>query len=301
MKASRWLLFSSFLFLGGCNLSSYPLLDPAGPVGRSELHLIVIAFLLMLIPVVPVIFMTFWFAWRYRASNRSATYKPFWSHSKAIEAIVWGVPILIVTGLSILSWITTHQLDPYRPLATASGTHKPLRVDVVALNWKWLFLYPDQGVATVNQLVVPVDTPIDLRLTADDAPMTAFFIPRLGTQIYAMAGMVTRLHLMATSPGTFFGVNTQISGKGYSKMHFHVIAAPYRSYEAWLAKVRSSPHRLDIVTYRRLERPSLNNPVTYYSTVAPDNLFADIVRKYIGGVMLASDPLHNPATPHFGG
>lgn len=284
---AKWLLWPLLAFLGGCSFANYPLIDPAGPVGRVELHLIVIAFLIMLIPVVPVIGMTFWFAWRYRASNEHATYKPEWAHSNKIEMVVWLVPILIVLGLSILSWKTTHQLNPYKNLAVvkADVAAKPVRVDVIALNWKWLFIYPDEHIATVNRLVVPVGRPLNIHLTSDTV-MTSFFIPRLGTQIYAMAGMRTKLNLMASRAGTFLGENTQISGTGYSKMHFKVIAESTRRYEAWIAKVRQSPHSLDLATYRRLELPTLNNPVTYYSTVSPYKLFADVIAKYTNGLPL---------------
>ena len=174
---AKWLLLLPLLaFLGGCSLTNFPLIDPAGPVGRVELHLIIIAFLIMLIPVVPVIAMTFWFAWRYRATNEHATYKPEWAHSNKIEMVVWMIPILIVLGLSILSWKTTHQLNPYNNLAVGQVdvAAKPVRVDIIALNWKWLFIYPDEHIATVNQLVVPVGRPLDIRLTSDTV-MTAFF------------------------------------------------------------------------------------------------------------------------------
>lgn len=296
-KATRWLSLIPLALLGGCSLANYPLLDPAGPIGRSEMHLIIIAFLIMLIPVVPVIVMTFLFARRYRATNTMGTYKPNWAHSNKIELVVWLVPILIVLGLSILSWITTHELNPYKRLAVKeNGTAvKPLPIDVISLDWKWLFIYPTEHIATVNQLVVPVGTPLNMRLTSDTV-MTSFFIPRLGTQIYAMAGMKTHIHLLASHPGTFYGENTQISGTGYSKMHFHVIAKSPRDYEAWIAKVRRSPKRLDFATYRALEKPSLVNPVTYYSKVAPDNLFSDVIAKYTKGRKLAK--LRQPMALH---
>lgn len=285
---AKWLLLPLFVFLSGCSLSNYPLVDPAGPVGHVELHLIIVAFLIMLIPVIPVIGMTLWFAWHYRASNEHATYKPEWAHSNKIELVVWMVPFLIVFGLSILSWITTHQLNPYKQLAVekTDNAATPVRIDVIALDWKWLFIYPDEHIATVNQLVIPVGRPLNIRLTSDTV-MTSFFIPRLGTQIYAMAGMRTKLHLMADHTGTFLGENTQISGIGYSKMHFKVKAVSTRDYEAWIAKVRHSPNKLDFTAYSQLERPSLDNPVVYYSAVAPDTLFTDVIAKYTHGSPLA--------------
>ena len=288
-KGARWFALGSLVLLDGCSLSNSPLLDPAGPIGRSEMHLIVIAFLLMLIPVIPVIVMTFWFARRYRASNTNATYKPNWAHSNKIELVVWMIPILIVVGLSVLSWITTHKLNPYKRLVVKQNgvAVKSLPIDVIALNWKWLFIYPEQHLATVNQMVIPVGTPLNIHLTSDTV-MTSFFIPRLGTQIYAMAGMMTRLNLLASRAGTFTGLNTQISGVGFSKMHFKVIAMKPQGFATWVAKVHRSPKQLDFAAYRKLEKPSLVNPVTYYSDVSPNTLFSDVIAKYTQGRKLTS-------------
>lgn len=298
VRGAKWLSLPLFAVLSGCSLAKYPLFDPAGPVGREEMHLIIIAFLIMLIPVVPVIVMTLWFAWRYRASNERATYKPRWAHSNKIEVVVWLVPILIVVGLSVLSWNTTHQLNPYKQLAAnkTGTTAKPLEVDVIALNWKWLFIYPSEHIATVNKLVVPVNTPLNIHLTSDTV-MTSFFIPRLGTQIYAMSGMRTKVHLLASRPGTFEGMNTQISGIGYSKMHFKVIATSAKKYTTWIAKVRQSPKKLDFATYRRLERPTLVNPVAYYSTVSPHSLFSDVINKYTPRMLIARSSAKPASTP----
>lgn len=267
------------LGLGGCSLSSFPLLDPSGPIGQHEYQLIAIAFLLMLIPVVPVIVMTLWFARHYRASNEKATYRPKWGHSNRIEIVVWSVPAVIVLCLAILTWITTHQLDPYRPLA--SGV-KPVRIEAISLDWKWLFIYPDEHIATINEIAIPTGVPVSFRLTSDTV-MTSFFIPRLGTQIYAMAGMKTRLHLMAEKPGTFTGWNSQLSGEGFAGMHFKTLALSRAEYEAWLSKARQSPHQLDTETFKQLEKPSAHNPVVYYSSVQPTDLFAQVIGKYMHG------------------
>ena len=288
LKAFRWFLLPLTALLSGCSLASFPLLDPAGPIGQSELKLIIIGFVLMLIPVIPVIGMTFWFAYRYRSSNTESTYAPRRGHSKRIEAIIWGGPILIVLALSILAWITTHQLDPYKPLASRSSNDPPVHIEAVALNWKWLFIYPKQHIATVNRLVFPVNVPLNIRLTSDTV-MTAFLIPRLGSQIYAMAGMRTRLHLLASKPGKFMGWNSQLSGEGFAGMHFEAIATSRKHYEAWLQKVRQSPNKLDMASFRKLEKPSRDNPPAYYSSVQPDNLFAQVIRKYRRG------PTHPPA------
>lgn len=284
LKFIRRLSPLTLLLLGGCNIAKYPLVDSAGPIGQQELHLILIAFLLMLIPVIPVIVMTLWFARHYRASNDKATYAPKWGHSNKIEAVVWSIPILIVAGLAILTWVTSHQLDPYKPIATKE---KPIRVEAISLNWKWLFIYPDEHVASVNELVIPTGVPVSFKLTSDTV-MTSFFIPRLGTQIYAMAGMKSRLHLMADKPGTFTGWNSQLSGEGFAGMHFKTIATSKAGYEAWLKKVRQSPKTLDAISYKELEKPTSHTPVSYYSSVQPNDLFAQVINKYKHGPTHAS-------------
>lgn len=259
--------------LGGCNRQMV-LLNPEGPIGADEKSVILIAIGLMLIVVIPVFVMTFLFAWRYRASNHKATYAPRWAHSRRIEFVVWLVPALIVGGLGALSWTTTHALSPYRPLASA---HKPLRVDAIAMNWKWVFIYPDQHIATVNQLVFPTGAPLSLRITSDSV-MTSFFIPRLGSQIYAMPGMQTRLHLLADKAGTFTGRNFQFSGRGYSSMHFQAVATSTEGFERWVRKVRQSDRTLDRDTLDALEKPSVANPVSHYARIAP-HLFDRVIRQ----------------------
>lgn len=261
------------LFLGGCS-GQMVLLHPAGPVGTAEKGIFLTAFALMLIVVLPVFAMLFFFAWRYRASNKRAFYAPGWASSRAIEVAVWTVPVLIVGALGYLTWTSTHALNPYRPLASAA---RPLDVDVVALNWKWLFIYPDQHIATVNELVIPADVPVSFRLTSETV-MTSFFIPRLGTQIYAMPGMRTKLHLMADRPGVYTGLNYNFSGRGYSAMHFEVKAVSIQAFEQWAAQAKRGGQALDAAALRRLEKPSVANPVRSYSDVAP-HLFARIVHR----------------------
>ena len=261
--------------LGGC-ANHMALLDPLGPIGAEEKTLILIAFALMLLVVVPVFFMTFWFAWKYRASNRAATYAPKWDSSRKIEAVVWAVPALIVAALGALTWVSSHALDPYKPIDPAL---KPIRIEVVALNWKWLFIYPDLGIATVNRVVFPAGVPVSFRITSDTV-MNSFFIPQLGSQIYAMAGMQTRLHLLADHPGVYKGLNTQFSGAGFSSQHFQAVAMSTQGFDAWVRQVRASPRHLDEAAFRRLEVPSQHNPVTYFSAVKP-RLFNDTIRKYL--------------------
>lgn len=259
--------------LAGCS-RQLALLHPDGPVGAHEMTIMMIAFALMLLVVIPVFAMTAIFAWRYRASNKRATYAPKWARSRIIEVVVWAVPALIVGALGYLSWTTTHALGPYRPLASAE---KPLRVEAVAMNWKWLFIYPQQHIATVNKLVIPAGVPVDFRLTSTSV-MTSFFVPRLGSQVYAMPGMRTELHLLADKPGSYTGRNYQFSGRGYASMHFKVDATSRHGFASWVAKVKQSNSNLDAARLQHLEHPSVGNPVTIYASVGP-HLFDHLVRQ----------------------
>ncbi|MFN7093972.1 MAG: ubiquinol oxidase subunit II, partial [Burkholderiales bacterium] len=201
--------------LSGCKQAA--LLYPKGTIGRDERDLIFTALGLMLIVVIPVIIMTVVFAWKYRASNTKATYAPDWHHSSKIEAVVWGIPIIIIAILATITWKSTHDLDPYKPL-DVKGV-KPLTIEVVALNWKWLFIYPEQNIATINFVQFPKDVPVDFKITAD-APMNSFMIPQLGGQVYAMAGMQTHLHLIGNSTGDYDGRAVNYNGHGFSDMTF---------------------------------------------------------------------------------
>jgi cytochrome o ubiquinol oxidase subunit 2 len=250
------------------------LLDPKGPIGEAERLVILVAIALMLIVVVPVFIMHYLFARKYRATNTDASYTPKWDYSLKLDLMIWIVPIMIVIGLGILSWRETHRLDPYRPI----NPGKPMEIEVIALDWKYLFIYPDQGVASVNQLVFPSKLPISFRLTSGTV-MTSFFIPQLGSQIYAMAGRQSRLHLMADEPGTFMGHNQQYSGKGYSDMHFKAIAMPSKQFEAWVQQAGKSPHKLDLTRYEELAKPAMGYPVTTFSSVMP-NLFEHVMGQY---------------------
>ncbi|NHO31552.1 ubiquinol oxidase subunit II [Acetobacter fallax] len=271
---------ASVLPLAGCQLDT---LDPKGPVGDQIRHLIVESTVAMLIVVVPTIILVCYFAWKYRASNTEAEYLPKWSHSNKIEVAIWGIPTLIILFLAVITYQTCHSLDPYRPLDEEAQT-KPLNVEVVALDWKWLFIYPDEGIATVNQLAIPVNQPVHFVITSD-AVMNSFFIPRLGSMIYAMAGMQTQLHLMATEPGDYLGESANYSGRGFSDMKFRTLAMPKDQYDAWVEKVRSSSDQLDGQTYARLAAPSEAEPVKYFSHVE-GNLFDTIVAKYNNGMVM---------------
>jgi len=261
-------------FLGGC--SSILLFDPKGPIGESERFVIIAAILLMLIVVIPVFIMAFWFPRKYRASNTESTYMPKWSHSAEIEFVMWAVPVAIVTVLAILTWTRTYSLDPYKPIPSAD---KPINIEAVCLDWKWLFIYPDQNVATVNQITFPVNVPVSFKITSDTV-MGSFFIPQLGSQIYAMAGMQTRLHLLADKPGAYAGHNQQFTGSGYSDMHFKANAVSMEEFQSWVQEIKQSPEKLDLDRYEKLAKPSVGyHPVTYFSSVKPD-LFEYILRKY---------------------
>ena len=270
--------FGAALLGNGCDLSHAPVLDPKGPIALAERNLLLTAVALMLIVVIPVIVMAFLFAWRYRSSNGDARYTPDWSYSARIDAVIWLVPALIVISLGVLLWSKTHKLDPYRPL---DATVRPLDVQVIAQDWKWLFIYPGHEIAVVNQLVFPSRMPLSLTITSDTV-MNSFYIPALGGQIYAMAGMQTRLHLIADAPGRFAGRNTQYSGSGFSDQHFQAIATSPEDFDAWAAKVKQSPSKLDAAAYRALAADRRAHPVAYYSAVEPD-LFDTIIAKYTGG------------------
>ena len=259
--------------LAGC--SDIILFHPKGPIGDENRFVIIAAILLMLIVVVPVFIMAFWFPFKYRASNTKATYMPKWSYSAKIDFTMWAVPIAIVIVLAYLSWTRTHDLDPYKPIYSKD---KPLNVQVVALDWKYLFIYEDQNIAAVNQLVFPANISLSFKLTSDTV-MTSFFIPQLGSQIYAMAGWQTRLHLLADEPGTYTGHNQQFSGNGYADMHFKAIATSPEEFQAWVQKAKQSPNKLDSAQYEKLAKPSAGYPVTYFSSVEP-GLFEHIIRKY---------------------
>lgn len=261
------------LLVAGCDRAV--ILNPKGPIADAERGLLFDAFAVMLIVVVPVIVMAFAFAWRYRASNRAARYEPTWAYSAKVDAVVWLVPALIVIAVGILVWRSTHKLDPYREIAS---NVPPLDVQVVAQDWKWLFIYPEQGVAVVNQLAIPAGRPISLRITSDTV-MNSFYVPALAGQIYAMAGMQTRLQLLADAPGKFVGRNTQYSGGGFSDQFFEVVALSQADFEAWVARAKQAPGRLDAAAYAKLAEKSRLNPIAYYSMVEP-KLFDSIITKY---------------------
>jgi cytochrome o ubiquinol oxidase subunit II len=262
------LLMPAAATLSGC---SGGILDPKGPVASAERLLLINSTAIMLVVVVPVIVATLGFAWWYRASNPHATRSPDVAYEGRIEFVTWSIPALTVVLLSGVIWIGSYQLDPRTPIAAKA---EPLRVDVVSLDWKWLFIYPDQGIATVNQLTVPVGTPITFRLTSATV-MNSFFVPQLGSQIYTMGGMTTHLNLLASEPGEYPGFSANFSGDGFARMRFIVKAVPAADFDAWIAQVRGTGSALDDAGLAALAKPGTAVPITYRS-VAP-NLFERIV------------------------
>lgn len=269
-------LWSLSLLLAGC---SSALLDPKGEIGVEQRSLILTSFGLMLIVVVPVIVMTLLFAWRYRHRGRSAPYQPDWAHNNWIEAVVWVVPCLIIAVLAALTWHTSHTLDPHKPLASAEET---LEIQAVSMDWKWLFIYPQQGIATVNEVAFPVDVPVRFRVSSDSV-MNAFFIPQLGSQIYAMAGMDNDVHLIANHPGRYDGRSTNYSGAGFSGMTFEALATSEQGFDEWVENVRAAEQELDYPQgYAELAAPSQYHPVEYFSSVTP-RLYEQLLHSFHGG------------------
>jgi cytochrome o ubiquinol oxidase subunit II len=261
--------------LGGC---SGGILDPKGPIAAAERLLLINSTAIMLVVVIPVIVATLAFAWWYRSSNTRATRGTDESYEQRIEFVTWSIPALTVILLGGVIWISSHQLDPRAPIP---GESAPLRVDVVALDWKWLFIYPDHGVAAVNQLVIPVGTPVEFRLTSATV-MNSFFVPQLGSQIYTMGGMTTHLNLLADKPGEYPGFSAMFSGDGFSDMRFVAKAVPAGDFNAWLEQVRGTGSALDDAGYGELAKPSKAVPPTTYRSVEP-NLFERIIDKTVAG------------------
>ncbi|HEY4250987.1 MAG TPA: ubiquinol oxidase subunit II [Roseomonas sp.] len=257
--------------LGACDMV---VLSPAGDIAARQRDLIIISTVLMLLIIIPVMAMTILFAWRYRQSNKDARYEPDWHHSTQLELAIWAAPLLIIICLGAITWTGTHLLDPWRPLdridanRPVTAAHRPLVVQVVALDWKWLFIYPDYGIATVNELAAPVDRPIDFHITAS-AVMNSFYIPALAGQIYAMPGMQTRLAAVINRPGDYQGFSANYSGAGFSGMRFTFHALAEDGFDAWVHRARASGTRLDRATYLALARPSSNEPPRIWADVEP--------------------------------
>ena len=257
-------------------LGAFAVLDPAGTIALAERSLMVQAVFFMLIVAVPVYFLIFFFARWYRAGNTKAKYLPNWEHAKVDELIWWAIPFEIVLVLGALTWFSTHELDPRKPLATS---HSPLVVQVIALEWKWLFIYPEEDIASVNYVRFPLNKPVQFKITAD-APMNSFWIPELGGQIYAMTGMVTTLNLMANEEGRFVGMSANYSGVGFAQMRFVAEAVHQEKYDAWVEEVKTSSSTLRWGAYNTLATPSVANQPAQYGSVEL-GLFDSIIMKFI--------------------
>jgi cytochrome o ubiquinol oxidase subunit 2 len=253
----------SVVALSGCGEPG--LLDPAGPVARAERTMFFNATIIMLLVIVPIIFLTFYFAWRYSAANPKGKYAPEWSYSGRLELLVWSIPALIIVFLGGIAWIGSHDLDPPRPLKSDRPT---LEVQVISLDWKWLFIYPEQGVASVNYLAIPAGTPVRFRVTSATV-MNSFIIPRLGSQIYGMAGMDGKLHLQADRPGRYRGLSAHYSGEGFSDMMFLADAMPPERFAAWVRGTRLNGPVLDGREYLKLERTAATSKAYTYRAVRP--------------------------------
>ncbi|MEK1873766.1 MAG: ubiquinol oxidase subunit II [Rhizobium altiplani] len=294
-KFSRHLLILPLLLtLAGCNLV---VMSPSGDIAMQQRDLIIVSTVLMLLIIVPVIFLTLLFAWRYRRSNTAATYDPEWHHSTRLEVVIWSAPLAIIIALGAITWISTHKLDPFRPLdridaerAIPANT-KPLTVEVVALDWKWLFFYPELGIATVNEMAAPVDVPISFRITSSSV-MNSFYVPALAGQIYAMPGMETRLHAVINQEGIFDGFSANYSGAGFSHMRFKFHGVNQQGFDQWVAQVREKGTALNRDTYLKLERPSEREPVRYFSTVDKDLFNAILNMCAAPGQMCMNEMMH---------
>lgn len=269
------------LTLSGCTSS---ILDPKGFIGIREKELLINSVLLMLIVVIPVILMTIYFSYKYHYTNSSkAKYEPDWAHSTKIEVLVWSIPIIIIVLLSVLTWRSTHELDQTKPIASAE---KPMVIQVVSLDWKWLFIYPDQQIATVNYVVFPKNVPIQFKITSDDL-MNSFFIPRLGSQMYAMPGMMSQVNLIANEARDYKGISASYSGAGFSDLKFTAhVTETRKDFLRWAENVRHKQGARvmkDFKGFRDLAKPTKNVAVAYYSRV-PKHLFSDVVKQYQGAL-----------------
>lgn len=253
-----------------------PLLNTGGTIAHQERDLIILTFVLGLAVVIPVLILLFAVAWRYRAGNKKAKYEPEMEGNLKLETLWWGIPFVIIIILGIITHVSTHALDPYKKLESSV---KPVEIQVVALEWKWLFIYPENDIATLNYINIPEDTPINLTLTSD-APMNSFWVPALAGQVYTMNGMSTKLHFMADSVGSYNGSSANISGDGFSQMRFKVNSMSSTDFSNWVFKSANSQKLLTTETYQGLAKPSKNDgEITY--VLMNDNLYNEIINKYM--------------------
>lgn len=278
----RLLLLPIVLTLGGCNLV---LLNPDGYIAKQQSDIMISTTIIIALIIVPVLIVIGLIAWRYRASNKQAVHDDKWDHSPQLELLVWAVPLLIIIAVGAVSWTGTHQLDPYRPLDKVNANTpvpadtKPLEVQVVSLRWKWLFFYPDYGIATVNELAAPVDVPIHFKLTSDTM-MDSFFVPTLAGQIYTMPGMQTVLHGVINKPGEYKGFSANYSGAGFTDMRFTFHGMSHTDFDSWVKKIRASDQTLDRTAYNKLTQPTRAEPTHYYGRFTP-SLYERILNRCV--------------------
>lgn len=275
-----------FLEMSGCS----SLLNPQGSIAKDECSLILISFIMMLFVVIPVIFMTIYFSIKYRSTNINEIYKPNWSYCKKIETVIWTVPILIISCLAFLAWHYSHKLEPKKSIVSL---YNPIKIDVIALDWKWLFIYPDYHIATINEIMFPKNRPVVFRITSNSV-MNSFFIPSLGSQIYAMPGMITKLNLVSNSSGEFKGISSNYSGRGFSNMKFTAISVSNNTiFLNWIKKAQNSSQKLNTMKiFNRISNPNENYSVAYFSNIKK-NLFYEIANKYCVKNFKFSRDIHN--------
>lgn len=251
-------------------------LNPKGWIASEQRELIIVATSLMLVVVIPVFALTGYIAWKYRESNKQARFEPDWDHSRGLELLWWGIPAVIIGILSVITWRSAHALDPFKPLAS---NKPPLKVQVVATQWQWLFIYPDFGKAVTNELYLPINRPVEFSITSD-APMNSFWIPNLGGQIYAMPGMATKLHLIAEERGQYFGQSANISGKGFASMKFNVFTLSEPDFMTLPALAAAAGQSLDWPRYQELAKPTENSQVEMFALGDPA-IFDKVINKYM--------------------
>lgn len=271
------------LTLTACQKENYVLFFPKGYLGQDQAELIAIAFALMMLVVIPTLIMAVWFPLKYHEKNNPKDYDPKWCHSTLIEIVVWVIPIIIIAILGTITYITSHTMDPRKSLVgkynDRGAKDTELSIQVMAMDWKWLFIYPKQDIATVNEIAVPVNTPLKFLITSDTV-MNSFFIPELGGQIYAMGGMENQLHLISGEEGVFRGISNNYSGFGFSGMKFDVHSVTDAGFEQWVQKVKQSPKVLNDAEYKRLVTKTKDHPVEYFNSVADKQFYEHMILKY---------------------